>query len=415
LLNDFYILQELNISTNERKLKLDLFEKCYQDTRAEEAIAQGYYPYFKAIQSGAGSTVMIDGKEFIMIGSNNYLGLTQDPRIKQAAIDALETFGSGCTGSRFLNGTLSLHEELEEKLADFMNKEAALVFSTGFQVNQGTISSVVGKSDIILGDRENHASIVDGCRLAFGKTYKYKHNDMEDLDRLLQNQKSNSGGKLIISDGVFSMGGDIVNLPGLVKLKKKYNARLMIDDAHSCGVLGAFGRGTGEHFGLEDDVDLVMGTFSKSFASLGGFIAGEKKVVEFIKHTARSLIFSASMPPSAVATVNTALDILKSEPERLEMLRKNTNKMKKSFDEMGFNTGNSQTPIIPIIIGDDMQTFGFWKLLFQNGIFSNPVISPAVEPGQALLRTSYMATHTDDELDRVLDLFHKLGKKFGLI
>ncbi len=394
---------------------MDLFEKCYQDTRAEEAIAQGYYPYFKAIQSGAGSTVMIDGKEFIMIGSNNYLGLTQDPRIKQAAIDALETFGSGCTGSRFLNGTLSLHEELEEKLADFMNKEAALVFSTGFQVNQGTISSVVGKSDIILGDRENHASIVDGCRLAFGKTYKYKHNDMEDLDRLLQNQKSNSGGKLIISDGVFSMGGDIVNLPGLVKLKKKYNARLMIDDAHSCGVLGAFGRGTGEHFGLEDDVDLVMGTFSKSFASLGGFIAGEKKVVEFIKHTARSLIFSASMPPSAVATVNTALDILKSEPERLEMLRKNTNKMKKSFDEMGFNTGNSQTPIIPIIIGDDMQTFGFWKLLFQNGIFSNPVISPAVEPGQALLRTSYMATHTDDELDRVLDLFHKLGKKFGLI
>ena len=394
---------------------MDLFEKCYKDTRAEKAIAQGYYPYFKAIQSGAGSTVTIDGKKYIMIGSNNYLGLTQDPRIIQASIDALKTFGSGCTGSRFLNGTLTLHEELEEKLADFMHKEAALTFSTGFQTNQGTISSVVGKDDVIFGDRANHASIVDGCRLSFGKTYKYKHQDMEGLERLLRAQKNNSGGKVIVSDGVFSMEGDIVKLPEIVKLAKKYDCRLMIDDAHSCGVLGKHGRGTGEHFDMEDDIDLVMGTFSKSFASLGGFIAGKKKVVEYIKHNARSLIFSASMPPSAVATVNKALDILKAEPERIEQLWKNTRKMKKGFDEMGFNTGNTQTPIIPIIIGEDMNTFGFWKILFQNGIFSNPVVSPAVEPGHALLRTSYMATHTDDELDQVLDIFYKLGKKFGLI
>jgi len=394
---------------------LDLFEKAYKDNRAEEAKEQGYYPYFKAIQSGAGSTVMIDGKKFIMIGSNNYLGLTQDPRIKKAAIDAMETFGSGCTGSRFLNGTLSLHEELEEKLAEFMHKEAALVFSTGFQTNQGTISSVVGKRDLIFGDKENHASIVDGCRLSFGKTYKYRHNDPSDLERLLKMYNDHNGGKLIISDGVFSMGGDIVNLPELVKLKKKYGARLMIDDAHSCGVIGKHGRGTGEHFNMEDDVDLVMGTFSKSFASLGGFIAGEKKVIEFIKHTARALIFSASMPPSAVATVSKALDILKSEPERLEMLHNNAEKMRKAYNEMGFNTGSSQTPIIPIIIGDDMKTFGFWKMLYENGIFSNPVISPAVEPGKALIRTSYMATHTEEELNQVLDIFYKVGKQLDLI
>jgi len=394
---------------------LDLFEKAYRDSRAEDAKAEGYYPYFKAIQSGAGSTVMIDGKKFIMIGSNNYLGLTQDPRIKKAAVDAMEKFGSGCTGSRFLNGTLILHEELEAKLADFMRKEAALVFSTGFQTNQGTISSIVGKSDLIFGDKENHASIVDGCRLSFGKNYKYRHNDAADLERLLKMHNDHSGGKLIVSDGVFSMGGDIVNLPELIKLKKKYGARLMIDDAHSCGVLGKHGRGTSEYFDMEDDVDLVMGTFSKSFASLGGFIAGEKKVVEFIKHTARALIFSASMPPSAVATVSKALDILKSEPERLEKLHYNAEKMRKAYNEMGFNTGNSQTPIIPIIIGDDMKTFGFWKLLYENGIFSNPVISPAVEPGNALLRTSYMATHTEEELDQVLDIFYKLGKQFQLI
>lgn len=394
---------------------MDLFEKCYKFTRADEAIAQGYYPYFKAIQSGAGSTVMIDGKKFVMIGSNNYLGLTQDPRVKQAAIDALELFGSGCTGSRYLNGTLTLHEELEEKLANFVRKDAALVFSTGFQTNQGTISTVVGKDDIIFSDRANHASIIDGCRLAFGKIVRYKHNDMRDLERQLTTKGNDSRGKLIVSDGVFSMEGDIVKLKELLKLAQKYRARVMIDDAHSCGVLGKSGRGTGEHFDMENGIDLVMGTFSKSFASIGGFIAGEKKVISYIKHHARSFIFSASMPPSAVATVSKALDILISEPERLDQLWKNTNKMKKGFDEMGFNTGLSETPIIPIIIGDDMKTFYFWKLLFEHGIFANPVISPAVEPGHQLLRTSYMATHAADELDHVLETFQKLGRQFGLI
>ena len=394
---------------------MDLFDKCYKFTRADEAKAQGYYPYFKAIQSGAGSSVMIDGKKFIMIGSNNYLGLTQDERVKQAAIEALETFGSGCTGSRYLNGTLSLHEELEEKLANFVRKDAALVFSTGFQTNQGTISTIVGKDDIIFSDRANHASIIDGCRLAFGKIVRYKHNNIQDLERQLKTNGKNSGGKLIVSDGVFSMEGDIVKLPEILELANKYQARVMIDDAHSCGVLGKTGRGTGEHFGLEDGIDLVMGTFSKSFASIGGFIAGEKKAINYIKHHARSFIFSASMPPSAVATVSKAVDILISEPERLDHLWKNTKKMKQGFDEMGFNTGVSETPIIPIIIGDDLKTFFFWKLLFENGIFSNPVISPAVEQGNQLLRTSYMATHTDEELDQVLEAFYKLGKQFGLI
>lgn len=394
---------------------MDLFDKCYKFTRADEAKAQGYYPYFKAIQSGAGSTVMIDGKKFIMIGSNNYLGLTQDPRVKQAAKDALERFGSGCTGSRYLNGTLSLHEELEEKLANFVHKDTALVFSTGFQTNQGTISTVVGKDDIIFSDRTNHASIVDGCRLAFGKIVRYKHNDMADLERQLKANGNNSGGKLIVSDGVFSMEGDIVKLPEVIELAQKYHARVMIDDAHSCGVLGKNGRGTGEHFDMENDIDLIMGTFSKSFASIGGFIAGEHKVINYIKHHARAFIFSASMPPSAVATVSKAIDILIAEPERLDRLWKNARKMKKGFDEMGLNTGTSETPIIPIIIGDDLKTFYFWKLLFENGIFANPVISPAVESGRQLLRTSYMATHTDDELDQVLETFHQLGKQFGLI
>jgi len=394
---------------------LDLFDKCFKFTRADEAKAQGYYPYFKAIQSGAGSTVMIDGKKFIMIGSNNYLGLTQDMRVKEAAIDALKRFGSGCTGSRYLNGTLTLHEELEEKLAEFMHKDAVLVFSTGFQTNQGTISAVVGKYDTIFSDRGNHASIIDGCRLAFGKVVRYKHNDMKDLERQLKSHANNSGGKLIVSDGVFSMEGDIVKLPKVIELAKKYDARIMIDDAHSCGVLGKTGSGTGEHFGLENGIDLVMGTFSKSFASIGGFIAGETKVISYIKHHARSFIFSASMPPSAVATVSKALDILISEPERIDQLWKNTRKMKKAFDEMGYDTGYSETPIIPIILGEDLKTFMFWKILFEHGIFANPVVSPAVEPGHALLRTSYMATHTDEELDQVLDAFHKLGKQFGLI
>jgi len=395
----------------------DLFSKCSSGTsaRARQAIADGWYPYFKAIQSGADTEVTINGEKKIMIGSNNYLGLTQDERVKKASIEAIEKYGSGCTGSRFLNGTLSIHEELEEKLAQFMQMEAVLLFSTGFQTNQGTISTIVGRNDLVVGDNENHASIVDGTRLAFGKALKYRHNDMADLDKVLSSNNNNGGGVLIVSDGVFSMGGDIVNLPELVKIAKKHHARVMVDDAHSIGVLGPNGRGTAEHFGLIKDVDLVMGTFSKSFASIGGFIAGEEYVIHHIKHNSRALIFSASPPPAAVATVLKCLEILQKEPERREKLWANYRKMKEGYTQLGFNTGNSQTPIIPIIIGDDEKTFGFWKLLYENGIFVNPVVSPAVPPGMALLRTSYMATHKDDELDKVLEIFGKLGKKFGVI
>ncbi len=395
----------------------DLFDKCRSATvsaRAREAMEQGWYPYFKAIDSGADTEVMIRGHRLIMIGSNNYLGLTQDPRVKKAAMNAIEQFGSGCTGSRFLNGTLALHEELESRLADFMKKEAVLIFSTGFTTNQGVISSLVGRRDLVVGDNENHASIVDGTRLSFGRSLKYRHNDMADLERVLSNNKKDQGA-LIVSDGVFSMGGDIVKLPEMVKAAKKHGARIMLDDAHSLGVLGAHGRGTAEHFGLEDEVDLVMGTFSKSFASIGGFIAGPEEVVHYIKHTARALIFQASPPPAAVATVIAALDILIQEPERRERLWKNVKKMREGYHQLGFNTGVSETPVIPLLIGDDEKTFNFWKALYEAGIFSNPVISPAVPPGHSLIRTSYMATHTDEELDKVLEICGKMGKKLGII
>ncbi len=393
---------------------MDLFDKCRNYTAAREAIKAGYYPYFKAIQSGAETSVEIDGKNFIMIGSNNYLGLTQHPKVKEAAIKAVEKYGSGCTGSRFLNGTLDIHEELEYRLAKFMRREAALTFSTGFQTNLGTIATLITKDDVIFGDRDNHASIVDGCRLAFGRLVKYRHNDMKDLDRLLQ-RFDHVTGKLIVTDGVFSMGGDIVNLPELVTIAEKHNAKVFVDDAHSIGVLGKHGRGTAEHYGLEDRVDIVMGTFSKSFASIGGFIASDAEVIDFIKHNARALIFSASMPPAAVAATLAALDIIESEPERRTRLWQNTKKMQEGFSKLGFNIGNTQTPIVPIIIGDNMKTFTFWRALFNEGVFVNPVISPAVPPGMSLLRTSYMATHSDAELDKVLYLFEKIGKQLGVI
>ncbi|RKY85885.1 8-amino-7-oxononanoate synthase [candidate division KSB1 bacterium] len=393
---------------------MDLFDKCRNYTAAREAIKAGYYPYFKAIQSGAETSVEIDGRNFIMIGSNNYLGLTQHPKVKEAAIKAVEKYGSGCTGSRFLNGTLDIHEELEYRLAKFMHREAALTFSTGFQTNLGTIATLISKDDVIFGDRDNHASIVDGCRLAFGRLVKYRHNDMKDLDRLLQ-RFDHVTGKLIVTDGVFSMGGDIVNLPELVTIAEKHNAKVFVDDAHSIGVLGKHGRGTAEHYGLEDRVDIVMGTFSKSFASIGGFIASDAEVIDFIKHNARALIFSASMPPAAVAATLAALDIIESEPERRTRLWQNTKKMQEGFSKLGFNIGNTQTPIVPIIIGDNMKTFTFWRALFNEGVFVNPVISPAVPPGMSLLRTSYMATHSDAELDKVLYLFEKIGKQLGVI
>ena len=393
---------------------MDLFDKCKNFTRAKELMTTGIYPYFKAIQSGAGSKITVDGREVIMIGSNNYLGLTQHPKVIEALIKAAEKYGAGCTGSRFLNGTLDLHEELEEKLAQFMGKQAALIFSTGFQTNLGTIATIVGRDDLIFADSENHASIVDGCRLAFGKTIKYKHNDMADLERRLK-AHSDVQGKLIITDGVFSMGGEIANLPRIVELSQKYSARLFVDDAHSIGILGEHGNGTASHFGLVDNANITMGTFSKSLASIGGFIAGDEDVIHFIKHFSRPLIFSASMPPSAVATVIAALDIIQNEPERREKLWKNTKKMKQGFDQLGFNTANTQTPIIPIIIGEDEKTFYFWKRLFESGVYANPVVSPAVPPGLSLIRTSYMATHTNDELDQVLKIFEKIGKEVGII
>ena len=393
---------------------MDLFDKCMNFTEAEEVKKLGVYPYFRPISSGQDTEVMVDGKKMIMIGSNNYLGLTSHPKVKEAAIEAVRKFGSGCSGSRFLNGTLKLHEELEENLAKFMKKESALVFSTGFQTNLGTISALVNRKDYVIVDRSDHASIVDACRLSFGTVLKFKHNDMADLARILSNS-DNDAGKMITVDGVFSMEGDIANLPEIVKLAQKHNARLMVDDAHSIGVLGEHGRGTAEHFGLEDRVDIVMGTFSKSFASLGGFIAANERVINYVKHFSRALIFSASPPPAAVAACLAALKIIETEPERRERLWKITQRMHKEFKSLGFNIGNTQTPIIPIYIGDDMKTFQSWKMLSDEGIFVNPIISPAVPPGSQLLRTSYTATHTDEQMDRVLETFKKVGKKMGVI
>jgi len=393
---------------------VSVFDKCYNFTRAEEAIAMGMYPYFMPIQEVKGNKVKVDGRDMIMVGSNNYLGLIDHPKVMKAAQGAVDKYGVSTCGSRLLNGTLDIHVKLEEKLAKFMKKEAALTFSTGFQTNQGIISTLVARGDAVITDRMVHASIVDASRLSFGDVYKYKHNDMADLERHLSSLDENIG-KLIIVDGVFSMEGDLANLPGVIKLAKKYRAKVMVDDAHGIGVMGKNGRGTSEHFGVEDDVDLIMGTFSKSFASLGGFVAGERKVISYIKHLARSLIFSASITPSSVATVLATLDIIETEPERREKLWDITKKMKSGFQAMGYNTGPTETPIIPLIVGEDELTFMLWKLTREEGIFTNPVIYPAVPKGQALIRTSYSATHIDEELDKVLASFEKCGKQLGII
>jgi len=392
---------------------MDLFDKCRAYTAAKEVMAAGYYPYFRQIASAQEPEVIVNGRKMIMIGSNNYLGLTTHPKIKEAAIKAVKKYGTGCAGSRFLNGTLDLHEEVEKKIALFKGKEAALLFSTGFLTNLGAIAALVAKEDVVITDRLDHASIVDGCRLSFGQTRKFRHNDMEDLARLLRRDRAR--GKLIVVDGVFSMEGDIADLPTIVRLSKEYGARVMVDDAHATGVLGKNGRGTAEHFGLEDRVDIIMGTCSKSLASIGGFIAGSEEVIHYVKHHARALIFSASLPPSAVATIGAAIDVINKEPERRERLWENTRKMKKGFQALGFDTGSSETPIIPIVVGDDFRAFQMWKLLMENDIFANVAVSPAVPSGRALIRTSYMATHTDAQLDRVLDVFEKVGKKLGII
>jgi 8-amino-7-oxononanoate synthase len=397
--------------------RADIFTKCRNYRRHTEAEQNGYYPYFKAIESGADAEVVIKGRKMIMIGSNNYLGLTTHPKVKEAAKKAVDRYGSGCTGSRFLNGTLDIHEELEYRLARFTRKEKCLLFSTGFQTNLGAISTLVGKDDLILCDRMNHASIIDGCRLAFGRTVKFKHNDLVDLERVLTSVdvEEQAGASLLITEGVFSMEGDLGDLPDIVALKKRYGFRILLDDAHGIGYMGANGHGAAEHFGVEKDVDLIMGTFSKSFASLGGFIAGEGAVMDYLKHNARALIFSASMPPACVATVLAALDIIEKEPEHRERLWKNTRKMHTAFRDLGFDIGKTQTPIVPIIVGDFEKTLNFWKELFEAGVFVNPIVAPAVPPDMCLLRTSYMATHTDDILDRVIDIVGRIGKKLGVI
>lgn len=392
---------------------MDIFSKCGEFTTADDARRAGLYPYFIALTNNEGTEAVIGDHHLIMIGSNNYLGLTVDPRVRQAAIDAVATFGTSCTGSRFLNGTLELHLELERRLARWVRKERALVFSTGYQTNVGTISAIVGRDDIVITDKDDHASIIDGCRLAFGTMKRFPHNDLEALERVLAGLPDTAG-KLVIVDGVFSMGGDIAPLPELIEVCKRYDARLMVDDAHSIGVLGG-GRGTAEEFGATAGVDLIMGTFSKSFASLGGFIAGDAGVIDYIQHHARSLIFSASIPPANAAAATAALEIMEQEPQRVRRLIEVGHFMRGKYRELGFNIGVSATPIIPILIGDNTKTLLFWKALFDAGVYTNPVLSPAVPEGMQLLRTSYMATHTDAQLHKVLDTFAEVGKRLGVI
>ena len=391
----------------------DLFAKCSKFTTAREIMSVGLYPYFKRGESAQGPEAIIEGEKKIVICSNNYLGLSIHPKVKEASIDAIKKYGTSCTGSRFLNGTLDIHEKVERKYARFIGKESAVLFTTGHHANLGAISTLVGKSDIVITDKLDHASIIDGCHLALGEMVRFRHNDMGDLERQLI--KHRDQGKLIVVDGVFSMEGDITNLPEIVKLAKTYGARVMVDDAHALGVIGENGRGTASHFGLETEVDVVMATASKSLASIGGFIAGREEVIHYVKHLSRSLIFTASLPPACVAAIDASLDILDKEPERTKNLWANTNKMKEGFQSLGFDTGTSNSPIIPILVGENMKAFQMWRMLYDEGVFASPVVSPAVPEGQAIIRTSYTAIHTDEQLDFVLDMFEKVGKNLGII
>lgn len=392
---------------------MELFEKCINYTEAKDAMAHGIYPYFIALEESEGTEAVCNGQPLIMCGSNNYLGLTTHPKVREAACKAVTRYGTSCSGSRFLNGTLALHEQLEIELAEWVGKEAAITFTTGVLTNIGTISSIVGRGDIVILDKDDHASLVDGAILSGGKIERYRHGDLGHLERVLKSLPEGPG-KLLVVDGLFSMEGDLANLPEIVPLAKKYGARLMVDDAHAMGVIGQ-GHGTAAHYGLSDDVDIIMGTFSKSFASLGGFVAGDEDVIHYIKHHARALIFSASIPPANAAAALAALHIMREEPERIQRVNDIATMMRTRYQEMGFNTGDSMSPVIPIIIGDNELTFRMWKCLFENGVFVNPVISPAVAAGRQLLRTSYMATHTDEQLEQVLDIFQKCGKELGLI
>lgn len=393
---------------------MSLFEKCYRYTLAREVMASGYYPYFQPIETSYDTEVLIRGERKVMVGSNNYLGLTHHPKVLAAATEALHRYGSGCTGSRFLNGTLDLHEQLEDRLAKFLRQEAALVFSTGYQANLGVIATLVGRDDHVFSDKLNHASIVDGTRLAFGTVHRYPHGNLSALERELARTPAEAG-KLIVTDGIFSMEGTICDLPKIVALAEFYGAEVLVDDAHSFGVLGEFGGGTAQHFGLENRVSLVMATFSKSLASIGGVIAGPEDVIHYLKHHARSLIFSASMPPSSVAGVLAAMDVIEEEPERREQLWKNTRRLQEGLRSLGYDIGKSETPIVPVLIGDLDRMLVFWKELFDAGVFTNPVTPPAVPDNSCRLRISMMATHTDEQIDFVLDAFAAVGKRMATI
>ena len=380
----------------------------------EKVMAMGLYPYFRPIESEQDTEVIIEGKRLLMFGSNSYMGLTNHPKVKEAAAKAIQKYGTGCAGSRFLNGTLDIHIECEARIAKFVGKEASLLYSTGFQVNQGVISTLVGRDDYVLLDKLDHASIVDGARLSFGKTLRFKHNDMVSLEEALQ-QAPEEKGKLIVADGIFSMDGDIIDLPTTVKLAEKYHAMIMIDDAHAIGVIGERGSGTASHFGLTDKVELIMGTFSKSLASLGGFVASDQATISYLKHHSRALIFSASPTPASVAAVMAALEIIQSEPERTQKLWDNTYRMAKGLKAMGYDLGKSTTPILPVLVGEDLKCFQMCRALQDEGVFVNPVITPAVESGRALLRVSLMATHSSEQIDRALDKFRKVGRRLGVI
>ncbi len=392
---------------------MGLLDKVTGFTRAKELQAAGLYHYFRVIESAQENTVRIDGREVIMLGSNNYLGLTNHPKVKESAKAALDKYGSGTTGSRLLNGTLDIHLELERKLADLVGKENAIVFSTGMMVNLGVISSLVGRGDTVIIDRTDHASILDGTRLCYGHVKKYKHNDMESLEQVLNTCDNDS--ILIVIDGVFSMHGDIAKIPEILELAERFGAMVMVDDAHGVGVLGEKGRGTSDHFGVTERVGVIVGTFSKSLASVGGFVAADADVIHYVRHMARSLIFSASMPPASCASVSAAIDVMLEEDWRLKALWRNTEVMMDRLNEAGFNTGPSQTPIIPVVVGEDMMAFQMCHRLFEEDVFVNSVISPAVQKGDALIRLSLMATHTEDEVHRAMDIMTSVGRELGVI
>lgn len=393
----------------------DAFAKAYQFRRADEAVAAGMHPYFKPIASQRGGTVRVAGNEMVITGSNDYLGLTQDPRLKEAARRALDDFGTSCTGSRFLTGTLTLHEELEDRLAAFFRTEASLTFSAGFLGCLSVIAALAGRHDILYYDRENHASLYDAARLSYATLRKFEHGDLDDLERLLAADVGKPGGRIIVTDGVFSMSGHIADLPGLVELKKRYGARLVVDDAHGSGVLGEHGRGTGEHFGLEDEIDVLVGTFSKSFASVGGFMAADRAIVNYVKHHARPFIFTAALPAMQMAAALEALRIMETEPQHREALWRNVDRLHGGMAALGFDTLGSQTPIVPVLIGPDELAMAFWKALWEVGVFTTPALPPGVAPGRAIIRTSVNANHTQDQLDRLLGAFADVGRRFGVI